>query len=373
MRRIKGHTPHGGYAMKYIHEHKDFPKFTWSDDIYTLLSDVIKIESEYFTNLKLFNFNEKQESILLNLSDEIISSSAIEGEKINKNEVRSSLIKHLGFDLKRNSTSRFVEDIVEMTMDAIDNLSPLTHERLFNWHRFLFPNGYSGMHKIITGAYRKNEMRVVSTKGRREIIHFEAVKAKEVQKLMNDFIHWINDNNIHPFIKAAVAQLYFLTIHPFDDGNGRIARNITQHLLVKSEGEFIKYVSLSKQINFEKEIYYDILETTQKGSLNITPWLDWFLNCFKRALESSTKTLNLVMRKTVFWIHNKDQVMDARQVKIINMLFDGFEGNLTTSKFAKIAKISQDTATRLINDLIEKQILEKNGKGRNTHYLLKET
>jgi Fic family protein len=272
---------------------------------------------------------------------------------------------------------RHVEGIVEMMLDATQQYQqPLSEDRLFGWHAALFPTGRSGIHKIVVGAWRDNKkddpMQVVSGAMGKEKVHFEAPEADRLDKEMNQFITWFNeDSGIDAVIKAAIAHLWFVTIHPFDDGNGRIARAIADMQLTMADGTAQRFYSMSAQIRKERKEYYDILEATQKGSLDITRWLTWFLQCLDRAIVATDETLGGVLKKAKFWEKHSATPLNDRQRTMLNKLLDGFDGKLNTSKWAKITKTSQDTALRDIQDLIEKQILVKEpGGGRSTTYVL---
>lgn len=271
---------------------------------------------------------------------------------------------------------RHVEGIVEMMMDATQQFeTALTKERLFDWHAALFPTGRSGMSKIVVAGWRDDKsgpMQVVSGPMGRERVHFEAPTANRLEAEMIAFLDWFNNEwNIDPVLKAAVAHLWFVTIHPFDDGNGRIARAIADLQLARADGSQQRFYSMSAQIQKERKAYYEILERTQQGELDITAWLDWFLNCLDRALQATDETIGVVLRKAAFWDANKDQQFNDRQNVMLNKLLDGFDGKFNTSKWAKIAKCSQDTALRDIQDLINRKILEKEDLGgRSTSYVL---
>ena len=307
-------------------------------------------------------------------------SSEIEGEVLSREQVRSSLARRLGIDIGAlTPAERNVEGIVEMMLDATGKYSsPLTSERLFGWHAALFPTGRNGMNRITVGGWRTEEsgpMQVVSGPIGRERIHYEAPKAALLTDEMQAFIDCFNGTqDIDPVLKAAIAHLWFVTNHPFEDGNGRIARAIADMALARSENSSQRFYSMSAQIRQEREAYYDILEATQKGDLNITEWLEWFLDCLDRAFDRADTILASVLRKARFWKKHGNQSFNDRQRAMIERLFEGFEGKLNTSKWAKITKSSQDTALRDIDDLVEKGVLAKDAAGgRSTSYSLIDT
>jgi Fic family protein len=323
-------------------------------------------------------FGLQAEANLHILTLDVLKSSEIEGEKLDADQVRSSIARRLGMDIAGLiPADRHVEGIVEMMLDATQNhRAPLTDERLFSWHAAMFPTGRSGMQRIAVRNYRNNSkedpMQVVSGPMGKEKVHFQAPDSPLLVSEMNRFFEWFNtEKSLDPVIKAAVAHLWFLTIHPFDDGNGRIARAITDMQLSRADQSVQRFYSMSSQIRVERKEYYDILEKTQKGSLDITAWLDWFLNCLDRSLTNTDKTLGFVMKKARFWEKHSATALNDRQRTMLNKLLDGFDGKLTSSKWAKITKTSQDTAGRDINDLMQRGILVKElGGGRSTSYIL---
>ncbi|MDR1811287.1 MAG: Fic family protein, partial [Candidatus Fibromonas sp.] len=275
---------------------------------------------------------------------------------------------------KETISSRHIEGIVESVMDAVRNYrEPLTEERLFGWHAALFPTGHSGAHKIRVAELRNSEMQVVSSKGYKEIVHYKAPVPEKVREQMTEFLCWLNaEGNENPILKAAIAHLWFVIIHPFDDGNGRLTRTITEMMLARAENTYLRFYSMSAQIQKEKKGYYKILEQISTGNLNITDWLIWFLECLGHSIENSEEIAGKVLRKAIFWQKNAAEISNNIQREIINRLFDGFTGNLTSGKVEKIFRISQDTAGRLLKDLVEKGFLEVRGAGRSTHYVLAE-
>lgn len=360
---------------KYIYEYDNWPHFTWNDkQINVILGKVRNLQGKIYGQMGALGFSIQEETILSALTLDVLKSSEIEGEFLNYEQVRSSIARKLGIEYAGIvHVDRNVEGVVEMMLDATQGYDKLLdHERIFGWHAALFPTGWSGMHRIDTGCYRKEEMQVVSGPMGKERIHFQAPSAKEVKKEMDIFLDWFNKKTeIDGVLKAAIAHFWFIIIHPFDDGNGRIARTISDMLLARSEESTQRFYSLSNQILIEKKKYYDILQKVQHSSGDITEWLDWFLNCLYRALEYTDVTLQRVLKKADFWDRNKEKILNSRQRLILNKLFDGFEGKLQSSKWAKIAKCSADTALRDIKDLIEKGILkQEESGGRSTNYEL---
>jgi len=342
-----------------------------------LLGRVRNLQGKIYGRMESLGFELKGEASLNTLTTDVLKSSEIEGEILNTDEVRSSIARHLRMDIQGLIPSdRNTDGVVEMMLDATQNFNnPLDSDRLFAWHSSLFPRGRSGMYKIKIGDWRKDTtgpMQVVSGAMGKEKVHFQAPDSTTIPKEMDAFMSWINsEQGIDPVIKAGVAHLWFITIHPFDDGNGRIGRAISDMLLARSDESVQRYYSMSAQIRIERNDYYSILENTQKGSLDITKWLLWFLNCLLDALESAEGTLSNVILKDEFWRKHIDISLNSRQKKILNKLLDSFDGKLTTSKWAKICKTSTDTALRDIQDLLGKDILMKEeGGGRSTSYKL---
>lgn len=360
---------------KYIYEYDNWPHFTWNDkQINVILGKVRNLQGKIYGQMGALGFSIQEETILSALTLDVLKSSEIEGEFLNYEQVRSSIARKLGIEYAGIvHVDRNVEGVVEMMLDATQGYDKLLdHERIFGWHAALFPTGWSGMHRIDTGCYRKEEMQVVSGPMGKERIHFQPPSAKDVKKEMDIFLDWFNKKTeIDGVLKAAIAHFWFIIIHPFDDGNGRIARTISDMLLARSEESTQRFYSLSNQILIEKKKYYDKLQKVQHSSGDITDWLDWFLNCLYRALEYTDVTLQRVLKKADFWDRNKETILNSRQRLILNKLFDGFEGKLQSSKWAKIAKCSADTALRDIKDLIEKGILkQEESGGRSTNYEL---
>ncbi|MDR3020969.1 MAG: Fic family protein [Treponema sp.] len=360
--------------VKYIHQYKNYPVFTWDrSKITSLLTHIAILQGRVLGKMQQLGFGNQQEAMLNALTEEITKSSEIEGEILNSEQVRSSLAKRLNIKLEKNvKTSHHIDGVVEAMMDAVKNYKkPLTKARLFGWHASLFPTGYSGLQKIRVGKYRNGEMQVVSQKFSRDIVHYEAPVPALVSGQMSQFLDWLNkDGNENPLLKAAIAHLWFVIIHPFDDGNGRLTRIITEMLLARSENTDLRFYSMSAQIQKEKKGYYRILELTNKGS-DITGWLLWFFACLGKSIEASEELAGTVLKKASFWQKNAFEIPNKIQQDIINRLFDGFIGNLTSGKAAKIYKVSQDTAARHLKDLVTKGFLEICGAGRSTHYVLK--
>src|SRR5882724_2416883 len=364
--------------MTYIHKNKDGPRFTW--DAGRLVSHLSAARYEQgllLGKMRGLGYRLKEEATLAALTEETVKSSAIEGEELNPESVRSSLARRMGLEAGgTRSADRNVEGIVEMMLDATQKYaSPLTEERIFGWHAALFPTGRSGMRKIKTGAWRTGGMEVVSGPEGKQKLHFEAPAAEAVGPEMKAFLTWYEDSATvtEPLIKAGLAHLYFVTIHPFEDGNGRIARAITEMSLARLENSTQRFYSMSSQIREERSDYYEILESTQKRGTDVSEWLVWFLDCLARAIDKATELTSSVLAKEAFWRHLKQRSVDMseRQRKIINRLLEGFEGKLTTEKWAKLAKSSHDTALRDIQDLIRKGILkQEEGGGRSTAYTL---
>ena len=362
----------------YIYERNDWPRFDWDlDRLAEPLTIVRHKQGRLIGHMEALGFPLRQEAVLQTLTADVIKSSEIEGERLDAEQVRSSIARRLGMDVGAlKPADRNVEGIVEMMLDATRRYGePLTADRLFAWHASLFPTGRSGMSKIRIGEWRDDKtgpMQVISGPIGKEHVHFEAPEAPRLPAEMQAFLHWFNTAaGIDPVLKAGQAHLWFVTIHPFDDGNGRIARAIADMVLARSENSPQRFYSMSAQIRQERSDYYDILQKTQKGTLNITPWLDWFLDCLGRAIDGAQTTLRAVLTKARFWEALARVTLNERQRLVINRLLDGFEGKLTSSKYAKLAKCSQDTASRDILLLVENGILVRNPEGgRSTSYAL---
>ncbi|KAB2910724.1 MAG: Fic family protein [Hyphomicrobiaceae bacterium] len=364
--------------MTYIYERKGWPKFRWDEQrLLAPLAQVRHRQGRLIGQMQGLGFSLRSEAVLQTLTQDVLKSSEIEGEVLDAQQVRSSIARRLGIDIGAlTPADRNVEGVVELMLDATQNYAkPLTRERLVSWHAALFPIGRSGMHKIRVGAWRKDEtgpMQVVSGPLGRERVHYQAPPARRVAREMSAFLKWVDaDVPIDPVLKAALAHLWFVTIHPFDDGNGRIARAIADMILARSEESAQRFYSMSAQIRLERKAYYDTLEAAQKGDLDVTDWLEWFLACLDRAFERANGILHNVLAKSGFWQAHASAGFNARQRDMINRLLEGLEGKLTSSKWAKIEKCSQDTASRDIADLIARGVLVKNAAGgRSTSYSL---
>lgn len=362
----------------FIYQQFNWPNFTWeNDELIYLLSETRSLQGRLIGKMESLGFDLINEATLGTLTLDVIKSSEIEGEYLNADQVRSSIARRLGLEIAGSVESdRNIDGVVEMMLDATQHcFETLTAERLFNWHAALFPTGRSGMHKITVADWREDTtgpMQVVSGAMGKEKIHFQAPDSSLVEKEMNLFLAWFNNNQkMDLVLKAAIAHLWFVTIHPFDDGNGRIARALTDTLLAQSDNSNQRFYSMSAQIRKERKEYYEMLERTQKGKLDITEWITWFLNCLINAIKSTDTELAGVLFKANFWSKHSKTLLNERQKKLLNKLLDGFDGKLTSSKWAKIAKCSKDTAIRDINDLIYKDILRKEpAGGRSTNYEL---
>lgn len=363
----------------YIHQKENWPNFTWkSDEFVNLLSEARNLQGRLIGKMESLGFDLRDEALLDTLTLDVLKSAEIEGEILNPEQVRSSIAQRLGMEFAGTIvTDRNVDGMVEMMIDATQNyFKPLTKDRLFDWHAALFPMGRSGIFKITVADWRKDTtgaMQVVSRSTGKEKVHFQAPDANLIEKEMNLFLVWFNkEDKIDLVIKAAVAHLWFVSIHPFQDGNGRITRALTDILLAQSDKSSQRFYSMSAQIRIERKQYYEILEKTQKGDLDITEWIKWFLNCLINALKSTDNILIRVLFKANFWNKHSKTIINERQKKVLNKILDGFEGKLTSSKWAKIAKCSKDSAIRDINDLINKEVLQKEiAGGRSTNYELK--
>lgn len=363
----------------YIHERPDWPQFQWNQEALSgPLAEIRHRQGRLLGRMESLGFTLQKEAELETLTLEVLKSSEIEGEKLDAAQVRSSIARRLGLETAGTVVAeRDVEGVVDMMLDATQNyLTPLSDDRLFGWHASLFPTGRSGMRKIIVGSWRNDAhgpMQVVSGPVGREKVHYEAPAAALLKKEMSAFFAWANDteDKTDLVIRAALAHLWFVTIHPFDDGNGRMARAIADWALARSEGTPQRFYSMSAQIRHERSDYYAILEKTQKGTLDVTPWMEWFLGCLGRAFEGTEVTLGTVLRKARFWEKYARVQVNDRQRDVINRLLDGFTGKLTTTKWAKLEKCSHDTALRDIQGLIELRLLQKEpGGGRSTSYSL---
>jgi Fic family protein len=367
----------------YIHELPGWPELRWDRErIASSLVIVRHQQGRLLGRMEALGFPLQQEAVLATLTEEVVKSSDIEGEKLDRGQVRSSIARRLGIDVGGASApDRRVEGVVEMMLDATRNYTePLTRERLFGWHASLFPGGRSGMRTVRIGAWRDDRtgpMQVVSGAIGRERVHFEAPGAERLGREMATFLDWFNgsspETTIDEVLKAGLAHLWFVTIHPFDDGNGRIARAIADLELARSDRSAQRFYNMSAQILKERKEYYAALERAQRGTLDVTEWLGWFLACLARALAGAETTLAAVLRKARFWQASGDAALNDRQRLVLNRLLDGLEGKLTTSKWATIATCSSDTALRDILDLVGRGILLRDpGGGRSTSYSLAE-
>lgn len=364
------------FAMaNYIYQHKDWTVFTWDHEaVNALFGEVRRLQGRISGKMDAIGFTSREERLLHTLTLDVVKSSEIEGEQLPYEQVRSSIARRLGIEIAGlTSSDRHIEGIVEIMVDATLNYgTPLTKERLFGWHAALFPTGYSGMYKIEVGRYRSGRMQVVSGAMGKEKIHYEAVEPTRVPAEMNAFLKWFNGkDSMDPVLKSAIAHFWFIIIHPFDDGNGRIARALSDMLLTRSEQRPERFYSMSTQIQNERKQYYDVLKKVQHSSGEITEWMMWFLSCLRSALQLTENTIQKIVDIANFWEKHASVDINERQRLMINKLFDSFEGKLKTSKWAKMTKCSQDTALRDIKDLIEKGILKQEIEGgRSTNYEL---
>ena len=362
----------------YIHDQADWPKLHWNSEVLTgLLAEVRHRQGRLLGQMHALGFGLREEAVLRTLTEDIVKSSAIEGQDLDPATVRSSIARRLGMDVGGlTPVDRDVEGVVEMMLDATRNYDkPLTEERLFGWHASLFPTGRSGMRRITVGGWRNDSdgpMQIISGPVGKERVHFEAPKAPRLEKEMTGFLEWFNHGpRVDPVLKAGIAHMWFVTIHPFDDGNGRIARAIADVYLARSEKSSQRFYSMSAQIRQERKEYYDLLEHTQKGETDITEWVTWFLECLGRAINGAETLLASVLTKARFWESIGASPVNERQRLNLNKLLDGFDGKLTSSKWAKLTKSSQDTAQRDITDLVQRGILVRSEEGgRSTSYTL---
>lgn len=364
--------------MAWIYENQDWPAFTWDvEKLAHKLADIRHHQGRLLGRMESLGFEFRKEASLSTLTSDVVKSSAIEGNNLDAQEVRSSIARRLGLDIGGLvPASRDVEGIVEMMLDATQNAArPLSKERLFDWHAALFPTGRSGMHKITVADWRPasaGAMQIVSGPIGRETIHFQAPDAPRLDKEMAAFLTWFErDQALDPVLKAGLAHFWFVTIHPFEDGNGRIARAIADMALTRSDGSSERFYSMSAQIEQERKTYYSTLESQQRNGLDVSSWLEWFLGCLGRALDNAQDTLGAVLFKASFWRTANRQNLNERQQLIVNRMLDDFKGHMNTSKYAKLAKCSQDTALRDIQRLCERGLLIQNpGGGRSTSYRL---
>lgn len=362
----------------YIWERPQWPKLTWdAPHLSALLARASREQGRLIGKMEGLGFALRNEAHLRTLTEDVVKSSEIEGEKLDSSQVRSSIARKLGLDVAGVvPTDRNVDGIVELMLDATGNYAaPLTQERLFGWHAALFPTGRSSMARITVGDWRDDStgpMQVVSGPLGKQKIHYQAPPANRVPKEMRAFLKWFaKAEEPDGLLVAGLAHLWFVTIHPFDDGNGRMARAIADMVLARTDGTEQRFYSMSAQIRRERSDYYEMLEKTQKGGLDVTTWLEWFLSCLLRAIEATQDTIGVVLTKARFWERFATEPLNERQIKVLNKMLDGFDGKLTTSKWAKLAKCSQDTAYRDILDLLDRGALRKDsGGGRSTSYSL---
>ncbi|HEY7087233.1 MAG TPA: Fic family protein [Tepidisphaeraceae bacterium] len=362
----------------YVHERLGWPKLTWNGEkLASALATVRHKQGRLLGKMEGLGFDLRAEASLAVLTSDVVKSSAIEGETLNPNEVRSSIARRLGLDFAGlPKAGRDVEGVVEMMLDATRNFdAPLTRQRLFDWHASLFPTGRAGMKRITVGAWRTKEsgkMQVVSGPIGKETVHFEAPEAERLESEMDAFLNWFNGpSTTDPVLKAGIAHFWFVTIHPFDDGNGRTARAIADMALARADGTKDRFYSMSSQIEAERKDYYLKLEFAQRNDTDITDWLAWFLGCLERAIDGAEQTLAAVLHKARLWQRINHRPVNDRQRLIINRMLNDFQGFLSTSKYAKLAKCSADTALRDIRELLERGILVQNpGGGRSTSYRL---
>ena len=363
----------------WIWQYEEWPHFCWSND--SIISPLARVREKQGRLLGLMNslgFDAQSTSSLEVMTEDVLRNSEIEGLLLNPNHVRSSVARHLGLDTAGLPLpDHYTEGVVQVMLDAVQNASkPLTEQRLFNWHAALFPTGRSGIIPIIVAAWRTGEepMQVVSGAMGKEKVHYEAPPSDDVPRQMRVFLDWFNSEpTTDSVLKAAVAHLWFVNIHPFDDGNGRLTRILTDMLLARADGSSQRFYSMSAAILRDRKNYYDILEYMGKHGLDITQWLLWFLQTMENAIDTAVEKTRQVVRKSLFWQEKRNVVLNERQIKVINRLWDGFEGKLNTSKWAKMTKTSTATALRDIQDLVEKGILRcADEGGRSTNYELVE-
>jgi len=360
----------------FIHQREKWPDFNWDrEKLFAKLGDVRHRQGKILGQMQAFGFKIQEEAMLQALTLDVVKSSEIEGKLLSEEQVRSSIARRLGIEVAGTvTTGRDVEGVVEMMLDATQRYDqPLSQDRIFGWHAALFPTGRSGMYKIKVANWRDGPMEVVSGAMGRETVHFTAPAAEKVPAEMDGFLHWLNDQQeLDPVIKAAIAHLWFVTIHPFDDGNGRIARAIADMQLARADKSRQRFYSMSAQILKERKGYYEILESTQRGELDITRWLEWFLDCLYHSMEETEQTISRILERARFWENHSGQEFNLRQQKMLQVLLENFFGKLNVSKWATMTKTSTDTALRDIQDLVKKGVLEQEESGgRSTSYRLK--
>lgn len=368
-----------GKDIKYIWQHRSWPDFFFSSqDLLPYLGQARQAQGKILARMKAFGASLISQAQIEILTEEAVQTSAIEGDLLKRDSVRSSVARHLGLEeAALKESDRHIDGLVKILIDATQNYDkPLVAKRLYSWHGALFPTGYSGLHKIRVGKWRNQPMRIVSGPVGRERVHYEAPSANRVDKEMKLFLSWWDKSKdqMEGFLRAGIAHFWFVSIHPFDDGNGRIARALTDMALAQDEKLTTRFYSLSSQIMQERNSYYDVLEKSSRGKGDLTAWLTWFLVCACRAIEKSETIIGSVLAKAEFWQHHSQTEMNERQRKVVNRLLDAgqgqFEGGLTTRKYISIAKVSRATAFREISDLVEKKVLvcDPQSKGRNVHY-----
>ena len=356
----------------YIYEHKEWPTFSWNKALVSeKLNKVCKAVGYLMGRLSTIGINYRMATVVESISHDIVASSEIENIELNNEEVRSSVARKLGVQLQNPiKSSRYIDGIAEMAIDATINYNtPLTHERLFGWHNCLFPTGWSGATKIDVAKYRSGEMKVISGMFGREKVHYIAPAPEKIEEEMNRFLEWFNSDTDNGYLKSAIAHLWFVCIHPFDDGNGRIGRAIADMALSKAEDSKMRFFSISHQINKDKKQYYKILEKSQKGDCDITDWIIWYLDCLLHSVKQSDEVLSKVLNKSIFWQTHSETVFSERQRHMLNLYLDGYPAKLTIKNWAKHAKVSPDTAARDIKDLVEKVVLiPQQGRVRDVSY-----
>ena len=357
----------------YIHQTEDWPHFSWDKDVIsTKLANVNKAAGFFAGRLSTIGFDAQMSAAVETLTNDILASSEIEGVVLNSDQVRSSVARRMGVHIVGDvEPSHYIEGVVEMMMDATRKYDqPLTDDRLFGWHNCLFPTGRSGMEVINVGKYRIDPMEVVSGTLDREKVHYRAPAADAVASEMAQFLDWFNaDSTPKDYVKSAVAHFWFVSIHPFDDGNGRISRAIADMALSQADDSTLRFFSISRQINKDKRKYNDILERCQKGGCDITLWIDWYLDCMSRAIDSAGEMLSSILDKSIFWQTHSQVVVSDRQKSALNIYLDGYSGKLTVKNWAKLVKVSDDTAARDVKDLVGKGILvPQPGRVRDVSY-----
>lgn len=355
---------------RYLWQNPQWPRFEWKENELALpLAQVRLKQGILIGRITALGFESELNTALEVMTDDLVKSSEIEGVSLDGKMVRSSLSNQLGLNREGLPVpSRYVDGLVDVMVDAVKfSAQPITSERLFGWHRALFPNGAN----FKVGGWRTGTMQVISGAIGHEKIHFEAPSPEQVPTMMEEFLDWANgEQQIDPIIKAAIVALWFVTVHPFGDGNGRLSRTLTDLFLTRSDGMTHRFYSMSAAICKNRSAYYDILEKTQRGGMDVTPWISWFLSCLDEALQNTEAIIDKLLEKSAFWEQHNGIEVNERQRKVIDKLLEGFEGKLTTSKWAKICQCSTDTALRDLDGLVKKNILKVQGVGRGTFYVL---